>query len=74
MYYSEHTFPAPERNVAWDEACVELADEILHEQEGREIAMERLSPILPSRCCAFGVSIPRLLLWGEQVVLVKRFV
>ena len=47
MYYSEHTFPAPERNVAWDEACVELADEILHEQEGARDGNGATSPDSP---------------------------
>lgn len=75
MYYSEHSFPAPERNVAWDEACVELADELLHEQElKKEFAAEHSteSPLEVLRVWSFEspvVVMGRASRVGEEVCL-----
>lgn len=75
MYYSEHTFSETERNVAWDEACVELADEILHEQEGaneRKGEHSTLSPLEVLRVWSFDspvVVMGRASRVGEEVCL-----
>lgn len=76
MYFSDHSFQAPERNVAWEEACVELADEVLHEQEpqnnGRQVEGDDRSSLEVLRVWSFDspvVVMGRASRVGEEVCL-----
>ncbi|AMV32987.1 Lipoate-protein ligase LplJ [Pirellula sp. SH-Sr6A] len=76
MYFSEHSFQAPELNVAWEEACVELADEVLHEQEtqngNRPDEAGELAPLEALRVWSFHspvVVMGRASRIGEEVCL-----